>query len=106
MIIDPDLNEISYGEWDGLAWSDIEEKYPSEATAKLACWTAVTPPGSEDWSELERRVSRALTRIVMDPSPAIVVKHVTINAQITYQLIGGDPSLFTQKYAEVLVYDF
>ena len=105
VIVDPDLNEISYGEWDGRAWSDIEQMYPEQAKAKLARWTAVTPPGGEEWTEFERRISTALTRIRTGSFPTAVVAHVTVNAQIAHCLSGSDPSRFTQEYGEVLIYD-
>ena len=106
VVIDPDLNEISYGDWDGRTWSDIERTYPEQAKAKLARWTSVTPPDGEEWTEFERRVSRALTRIQIGAFPAAVVAHITVNAQIAYSLSGSDPSQFTQEYGEVLTYVF
>ena len=105
VVIDADLNEISYGEWDGLPWSRIAEKYPDEAAAKLACWPAVTPLGGERWEDFRRRVGRALARIREGVFPAAVVAHVTVNAAITYVLTERDPSQFTQAYCEVLTYD-
>jgi broad specificity phosphatase PhoE len=106
VVIDPDLNEISYGEWDGRTWSDIEHAYPEQAKAKLSRWTAVTPPGGEGWKQFELRVSRALVRIMAGAFPAAVVAHVTVNAQIAYSVSGSDPSQFIQDYGEVLTYVF
>ena len=106
VIVDPDLNEISYGQWDGRTWSDIEQMFPVQAKAKLACWTAVTPPGGEEWADFELRISRALARIQAGSFPAAVVAHITVHAQIAYCLSGSDPSQFTQEYCEVLTYAF
>jgi broad specificity phosphatase PhoE len=105
IIIDPDLNEISYGEWDGLTWGEITAKQPEQARAKLGCWPAVTPPGGEPWELFERRVHRAFARIRDGRLPAAVVAHVTVNAVITFLLTGRDVSAFTQAYGEVLTYD-
>jgi broad specificity phosphatase PhoE len=105
VVVDPDLNEISYGEWNGLAWRDIAQRYPEQAAAKLTHWTAVTPPGGESWGNFQARVLRALTRIRAGAFPAAVVAHVTVNAQISCVLTGRDPSEFTQEYCEVLTYD-
>jgi broad specificity phosphatase PhoE len=103
--VDPDLNEISYGEWDGLTWHEIADKYPEEAKAKLACWPAVTPPGGERWEHFEQRVTRALARIRHGMFPAAVVAHITVNAAITHVITGRNPSEYTQSYCEVLTYD-
>jgi alpha-ribazole phosphatase len=106
LVIDADLNEIGYGEWDGLAWTDIEHMYPDEAKAKLACWSAVTPPGGEPWTHFEQRISRALKRIRSGSFPAAVVAHIAVNAQIACCVTGSDPSQFMQRYGEVLTYVF
>jgi broad specificity phosphatase PhoE len=105
VVVDAELNEISYGEWDGLQWSIIEQRYPDLAKQKLADWTAVTPPGGEDWALFAARVSRALDRIIGGPLPAAVIAHLTVNAQIAQQLAGSEPTRFTQNCAEVLTYD-
>jgi alpha-ribazole phosphatase len=105
LIIDAGLNEISYGEWDGRAWSGIERDYPDQAAAKLDNWTAVTPPGGEDWRDFAVRVKRALARVASGPLPAAIVGHLTVNAQIAHLLTGSDPTGFTQQYGEVLLYE-
>jgi broad specificity phosphatase PhoE len=104
-VVDPDLNEISYGAWDGLSWSSIVRQFPAEADAKLANWTAVTPPGGEDWVRFVQRVARAERRIRAGLFPAAVVAHVTVNAVLAHILSGTEPSDFTQEYGEVVVYD-
>jgi len=106
LVIDADLNEIGYGEWDGLTWPHIEHRYPEAAKAKLACWTAVTPPGGEPWTHFEQRIARAMERIRSGPFPAALVAHIAVNAQIACRLTGSDPSQFMQEYAEVLTYVF
>jgi broad specificity phosphatase PhoE len=105
IIVDPDLNEISYGKWDGLSWAQISEKYPHQARSKLADWKTVTPPDGEDWTSFEERIARALDRIRNGSFPAAVVAHVTVNAQIIHSIAGIEPSQFTQPYCEVLIYD-
>src|SRR5688500_109239 len=47
-----DLAEISYGEWDGKAWSEIERSDPELAARKLRNWKGTTPPGAEAWPAL------------------------------------------------------
>ncbi len=105
LIVDPDLNEISYGAWDGLSWADIVQRFPDEAEAKLADWQAVTPPGGEEWVRFEQRVARAVERIRAGAFPAAVVAHVTVNSVISTIFSGTELSLFMQKYGEVVVHE-
>ena len=105
VIVDADLNEISYGTWDGLSWDSIVQQFPDEAEAKLADWRGVTPPGGEDWVRFEQRVGRAVGRIRAGVFPAAVVAHVTVNAVISSIFSNTEQSLFMQEYGEVVVHD-
>jgi broad specificity phosphatase PhoE len=106
LLVDSDLNEISYGDWDGLSWAEIERRYPAIVRPKLANWQGVTPPGGEPWADFENRVDRALERIRRGPTPAAVIAHQTVNAHICYRLTGSDPFEYSQSYCEVRVHDF
>jgi probable phosphoglycerate mutase len=105
LIVDADLNEITYGTWDGLSWADIVQRFPDEAEAKLVDWRAVTPPGGEEWVRFEQRVARAVERIRAGAFPAAVVAHVTVNFVISNIFSGTELSLFKQKYGEVIALD-
>jgi alpha-ribazole phosphatase/probable phosphoglycerate mutase len=100
-----DLAEISYGEWDGLSWNDIESKYPELSSRKQADWRRVTPPGAEDWDAFSNRVARALDVIRSGPFPAAVVAHAAVNAELARLLCGVDPLSFEQDYCGVFEYE-
>jgi len=106
VIVLPELVEVSLGEWDGLPWSRIEQRWPELAAAKLERWLAVTPPGGESWEQAQARVEQALARIRGGNRPAAVIGHVGINAEIARQVAGIDPLGFRQNYCEVSAYDF
>ncbi len=57
---DPRLNEISYGDWDGLTWAEIEQRDPAAAQAKLDDWQGVTPPGGEPFEKFRDRIEAAV----------------------------------------------
>lgn len=105
VILDDDLNEVSYGDWDGRRWRDIEREYPTLAAAKLQDWIAVTPPGGEEWRAFAHRVNRALERARGGPLPAAIVAHLTVNAQIAHFLSGSSLTGFEQRYGEVFSYE-
>jgi broad specificity phosphatase PhoE len=99
-----DLREISYGDWDGLSWSEIEKRWPGAAAAKLEDWAGVTPPNGEEWSAFENRVATALAVVLAGPSPAVIVAHLGVNAVIASRLAGADPFCFQQQYCEINEY--
>ncbi|WP_437710737.1 histidine phosphatase family protein [Sorangium sp. So ce448] len=54
--IDDRLLEISYGAWEGRAFSDVERDDPAAYAAWLDGWERVGPPGGESALEVESRV--------------------------------------------------
>ncbi|HYP14061.1 MAG TPA: histidine phosphatase family protein [Bryobacteraceae bacterium] len=101
IVVMPDLNEISYGDWDGLTWAEIEARDPEVAARKLHTWTGVTPPGGEAWAGFDARIAAAANRIRNGPFPAAVVGHTAANALLAAKLTGVDPFQFRQNYCEV-----
>lgn len=94
-----ELREIDYGPWEGLAWCEIETRFPHEASCKMRDWLGYTVPGAENWNAFRERVSNALSRI---KTPAIVVAHLGVNA-ILRELITGQPAIeFRQDYCEIV----
>ena len=61
---DPRLNEICYGDWDGLTWARIESRDPAAAQAKLDDWQAVTPPNGEPFENFRQRVEAAVSDLL------------------------------------------
>ncbi len=96
----PGLAEISLGEWDGLAWSQIEAGWPQLAREKLRDWFNVTPPGGERWSDFEARVAGAWQRIRESRLPCAIVAHSGVNSVLARLAAGREIS--GQQYGEVL----
>jgi broad specificity phosphatase PhoE len=99
------LAEITYGDWDGLSWAEIEGRWPEIARGKLACWQKVTPPGGESWSEFALRVTAALKVVLDGPLPAVIVAHEAVNANIAAQFGNERIEEYRQKYCEIKEYD-
>lgn len=100
------LAEISFGEWDGLSWEQIERRYPSEAGRKSRDWFGVTPPGGEEWTVFAARIRAAIDEIRKGPGPAAVVTHVAVNSVIAQILTGSEPAVFQQENCEIDEYEF
>lgn len=58
-----DLREIAFGGWEGLRWSEIEERYPQEAMLWAAEYPNRAPPGGEDFQDFSERVLKQMQRI-------------------------------------------
>jgi broad specificity phosphatase PhoE len=77
-----DLREITYGDWDGRTWAEIEAREPEIARRKMADWHGVTPVGGECWDQFVARVKRAFEHIKLGPRPAAMVAHAAVNLVI------------------------
>ena len=56
--IEGGLAECAFGEWDGLTFGEVQERWPAELTAWLAS-TDVAPPGGESFAACRDRVDAA-----------------------------------------------
>ena len=54
---DPRLREMDFGEWDGLTFEQVRERYPGEARRWLEGWEEFAPPGGESFSQFVERVA-------------------------------------------------
>jgi ribonuclease H / adenosylcobalamin/alpha-ribazole phosphatase len=78
VIVDDDLIETDFGEWEGLTFSEAAQRDP-ELHAKWLRDTTQSPPGGESFDAVAQRVRRARNRIVAEYGGAtvLVVSHVT-----------------------------
>ncbi len=60
----PGLNEVDFGEWDGLTYPEIKERYPGLADDWLKRTSEVQIPGGESWLDFKTRVMGALNEIL------------------------------------------
>ena len=89
--IDPDLQEIAHGEWEGLLASDIHEKDP----ARLRAWReepdTVLMPGGESLRHVLDRSWRGLARAMEglgDDDTLLVVAHDAVNRVLLCRILG------------------
>lgn len=90
--VDRRLNEISYGAWDGLTWTEIESRFPEAAGRKLNDWFRFTPEGAEPFPDFFERVKQAWASLTETHSArTAIVAHRTVNAVLL--AIASDPAL-------------
>jgi ribonuclease H / adenosylcobalamin/alpha-ribazole phosphatase len=75
---EPDLVECDFGEWEGLTFAEVRERWPRELDAWLGS-TSVAPPGGESFVAVDARVHRAVVRLrdKHTGSIVVVVSHVS-----------------------------
>jgi alpha-ribazole phosphatase len=96
-----ELTERDFGQWDGLAWKEIERQWPADAAYALENWLEFTPPGGEPWPEFADRVQR-FWRATPRTENLIVVAHHGVNALLA-EFAGLGPAIsFKQDYAEII----
>jgi len=77
-LVDDDLAETDFGDWEGLTFAEVRERFPGE----LAAWLDspdVAPPRGESFAATATRVRRARDRLLAaHPGRTVaVVSHVT-----------------------------
>jgi len=77
-VIDDDLRETDFGDWDGFTLAEIQQRWPAAAAA----WRRdpeQAPPGGESFAQTAHRVNRACDRLLRDHGgqTVLVVSHIT-----------------------------
>jgi len=60
----PALREIYFGEWEGLQWSEIEQRDPAYARRWVESFPALPALGGESFAAFERRVIDEVDRLL------------------------------------------
>jgi ribonuclease H / adenosylcobalamin/alpha-ribazole phosphatase len=93
---DAGFRETDFGDWDGLTFAEVRERWPSEMTAWLAD-PQVAPPGGESFADVSERVTAALARLLAARAGqrVLLVSHVTpIKTLVAAALLAPPPALF------------
>lgn len=69
---DPQLAELSFGQWEGLTWPEIRRRDAAAVKAREMDPWSFTPPEGESYVGLSHRAGNAIDRITGD---AVVVTH-------------------------------
>jgi ribonuclease H / adenosylcobalamin/alpha-ribazole phosphatase len=96
LVVDDDLVETDFGNWEGLSFGEVSTRWPAEMAAWLASADAV-PPGGESLAAVGRRVLDALDRLLSSHKghTVVVVSHVTpLKTMICRALLAPPAALF------------
>ncbi len=87
--LDPRLKELTFGDWEGLTWSEVEAKYPGAEIIRDADKWAFSPPGGESYAALAARVQSWLGE---RDSDVFIVSHGGVARAFMAILAGVAPS--------------
>lgn len=62
----PALREIDFGQWEGLAWEEIERRDKAYTLRWIAEYPHLQAPGGESFCDFERRVLREVNTLSVD----------------------------------------
>ena len=92
--IEDDLRECAFGDWDGLTFGEVQQRWPDELTAWLAS-PALAPPGGESLVAVAARVSAAQDRLLAAHAgrTVLVVAHVIPIKQLIRFALDAPPAV-------------
>jgi ribonuclease H / adenosylcobalamin/alpha-ribazole phosphatase len=96
VVTDDGFRETDFGAWEGLTFTEVRERWPSEVTAWLAD-PDVAPPGGESFTDVSTRVTAALHRVLAgrEGQRVLVVSHVTpIKTLVAAALLAPPASMY------------
>jgi probable phosphoglycerate mutase len=96
VVTDEGFRETDFGDWEGLTFAEVRDRWPDEVTAWLAD-PDVAPPGGESFTEVNARVTAALHRVLdaRAGQTVLIVSHVTpIKTLVTAALLAPPAALY------------
>ncbi len=85
-----ELRERNFGEWEGMSFDEIKEKYPEDFRAWVKNPLRFSPTGGENTLEVKERCMSAIDRIVSDHNgrDIAIVAHGGVNRIILCHFLG------------------
>jgi alpha-ribazole phosphatase len=84
-----DLREIALGEWEGLTFDEVRQRYPQEFQERGRDIAHYRPPGGESFADCHRRAVAVFEEIrASTAGNALVVGHAGVNRVILCHVLG------------------
>ncbi len=84
------MREVSFGEWAGLTWDEIERRYPGSLARRMADLAGYRPPGGENLEDVRKRAFQVVeeTLAFHTGETVAIVGHGGVNRVIIAAAIG------------------
>ena len=102
VVTDEGFRETDFGDWEGLTFAEVRERWPDEVTAWLAD-PDVAPPGGESFTEVNARVTAALHRVLdaRAGQTVLIVSHVTPIKTLVVAALLAPPATLYRMHLDV-----
>ena len=84
-----DLKELTFGDWEGLTWPEVEARDPVAAAARAADKWDFAPPNGESYAMLAQRVAPWLATVERD---LLIVSHGGVARALMHLIAGVAPA--------------
>lgn len=90
-ILDQRLRELNIGDWEGLTWDEIQNRWPQEWQARLDDLVNIAPPGGESLIQMAQRIRSVIVELVEkhQGEEIAIVAHGGVNRVILLDAIGA-----------------
>ena len=83
----PALREIDFGQWEGLSWTQIVQRYPEYSREWAAGYPHHPAPEGEEFHDFESRILEEVNHL-LDRGPIAVVTHAGALRVVLQHLCG------------------
>lgn len=84
----PALAEISLGQWEGLSFAEVRQRFPEDYRRRGLDLPCFRPPGGESFTDLQRRVWPVFQRAAEEPGTVALMAHAGVNRVLLCQILG------------------
>ena len=84
------LKELTFGDWEGLTWPEVEARAPAQAAERAADKWNYAPPNGESYAMLTDRVAPWLESVERD---LLVVSHGGVARALMHLVAGVKPTV-------------
>jgi len=102
VVTDEGFRETDFGDWDGLTFAEVRQRWPAELAAWLAD-PAIPPPGGESFADVSTRVTGALRRMLVGRprQRVLIVSHVTPIKTLVAAALLAPPAAMYRMHLDV-----
>ncbi len=84
----PALAEISLGQWEGLSFAEVRQRFPDDYRRRGLDLASFRPPGGESFADLQQRVWPVFLRAAEESGPVALMAHAGVNRVLLCQVLG------------------
>lgn len=90
-VLKTELRELSFGNWEGMTWDELAERYPDQWQARMNDFVGYRVPGGENLQDLQNRLMPVMEQLIgrHRGEEIIVVGHGGTNRVILLSALGA-----------------